>query len=208
MQLSKFDSRLLSKLAKIVSGVQPVKDTSVTWLSRHRPSAALCCCIGAGPWKFKRRRDVQQSFVDALGNRDLSERQALLKLSPKIQLDWQFTWFYRVNRNCKLNNIRFDDAFDIKQPKHILLENFKRIITPDASYPKVIGLFVRDFLFIPCFPVDRHVRAFMKEHGLPEKAIEAEALFKQLCLNPSYYSRAIFNSKAANPELKGTAIHV
>jgi hypothetical protein len=68
----------------------------------------------------------------------------------------------------------------------------------------VIGLFKRDYLFQPCFPVDRHVRRFMEDHGLPHKAVEVEKMFAAIGENPSFYSRAIFGSKTSNPILAPT----
>ena len=196
-------------LAKHISYVKPVHDRKVTWLTEHRPSVAFAICIGAGPWRIGRRRKVQQSFIDALGINDLSSTKALKKLVKASQLDWQEVWFRKIHRNLKpisnrmidrgLNLGYFDNMFENPDEDFLVQERFERLIEmPVYRAPKVVQLFVRDYLFIPCFPVDRHVRLWLKERKLPTISRKVVGLFEQLGKNPSGYSRAIFNAKAEN----------
>lgn len=198
-------SDILENLKAVIAEVVPVKDSNVDWLSRHRPSVAFACCIGAGPWKIGRRRNVQQSFLEALAGDDLSSPKALNRLVQKCQLGWQIQWFVRVNRALKKHGVMFDSAFN-PAPKNPATLNFafSKCITSSPKMPKVIALFKRDFLFQPCFPIDRHVRAFLVDHQLPDDAVQIEQAFATLGLNPSGYSRAIFNSKTSNPLLEPT----
>lgn len=192
-------------LSKHINDVVPVSNSSVTWLSRHRPSVAFVCCIGAGPWRIGRRMKVQQSFINALGEEDLRSKSALRRLTKASQLAWQATWFKRVNEVCNKYDMDFDSIFNQDFQKSLNAHNFEAVMKLEVDKsPKVVALFARDYLFIPCFPVDRHVRKWLIDRGLPHKASAVSALFKELKLNPSGYSRAIFNSKARNPEFTPT----
>lgn len=189
-------------LLRAITNVKPVSNRSVTWLSRHRPSVAFACCIGAGPWKIGRRRSVQQSFIDMLRDDDISSNRALRKLETASQLSWQFSWFKRANNICRKHHVLFDDVFDASRlDRRLALDNFEAVFGADANnVPKVVALFARDYLFIPCFPVDRHVRRWLDERGLPRRPRDVVQLFTNIGIgNPSGYSRAIFNSKAQNP---------
>ena len=199
-------------LQKQIKDVVPQHNREATWLLDHRPSIAFAICIGAGPWKIGRRSVVQKSFIKAIGKRDLRDPVALRKLIPACQLDWQNKWFEQINKGLiKLSNkarhrVLFDDLFwpgiGLTQDK---IERFELLIGCSIHRaPKVVQLFVRDYMFVQCFPVDRHVRRWLEERKLPNRSDKVVALFKELGLNPSGYSRSIFNSKAANPTFEPT----
>ncbi len=198
----------LDKLAQEIEDVRPVPDSQATWLSRHRPSVAFACCIGAGPWRLPRRQRVQQSFIDAIGEHDLSAPTTLRRLRRASQLDWQAKWFERVNQVCRKRDVEFDALFDapFKIDRSLKFHNFEAVFGLEVTRaPKVVALFARDYLFLPCFPVDRHVRAWFEERGLPQRPHEIMDLFRGLGIsNPSGYSRAIFNAKAQNPQFAPT----
>jgi hypothetical protein len=192
---------------------KPVPDRAATWLVDHRPSVAFSICIGAGPWRIKRRRSVQQSFIDALGKRDLSNLVAARKLIQAGQLDWQGEWFERINRRLRSKDFKpegkrvknFDDLFWPGMNDHLKKSRFELLIEmPIYKAPKVVQLFARDYLFIDCFPVDRHVREWLKERKLPTNPAKVMRLFKELGRHASGYSRAIFNSKAENATFEPT----
>lgn len=198
----------LDILASEIEGVKPVPDSQATWLSRHRPSVAFACCIGAGPWRLPRRQRVQQSFIDALGDYDISEAIALRRLTKRVQLDWQRVWFERVNKVCRRNRVKFDSLFDapFKIERSLKFHNFEAVFGLDVEHsPKVVALFARDYLFLPCFPVDRHVRKWFEDRKLPSRPADIMGMFRGLGIsNPSGYSRAIFNAKAQNPHFAPT----
>jgi hypothetical protein len=208
MKLSEMSKRLRYEIRHIV----PVPDSDVTWLSVHRPSIAFAICIGAGPWQIGRRRTVQQSFIDALCDQDLSSTSALKRLHIACQLDWQTKWFDTVHdilRLCRPLKLSFDQFFTFDGFEHWIdrrqqFEKFFGYQCDPYAFPKVVQLFLRDYLFVPCFPIDRHVRRWLSERGLPTKSSAIVQLFFELHLNPSGYSRAIFNSKAENATFTAT----
>jgi hypothetical protein len=205
---------ILSNEAKIlkreIKHVTSVPDSEVDWLSVHRPSVAFAICIGAGPWQIGRRRTVQQSFIDALRQDDLSNPYALRRLKKACPLDWQVKWFDEVYSILRLEPRRsFDEYFNFASFGHPVdrrqgFEQFFGAHGGAYDFPKVVQLFLRDYLFVPCFPVDRHVRRWLKERNLPTKSREVVCLFSALSLNPSGYSRAIFNNKAQNATFEPT----
>lgn len=199
-------------LQKQIKDIVPQQNREAKWLLDHRPSIAFAICIGAGPWKIGRRSIIQKSFIDAIGKRDLRDPVALRKLIPACQLDWQNKWFEQINHglihlsNKARRRILFDDLFwlgtSLTQDK---LDIFESLIGCSIyRAPKVVQLFARDYMFIQCFPVDRHVRRWLEERKLPNRSDKVVMLFKELGLNPSGYSRAIFNNKAANATFEPT----
>lgn len=71
--------------------------------------------------------------------------------------------------------------------------------------PKVISMFKRDYLCLNSFPVDRHVRKFLKENNLPLKEDDLVELMLAVKLSPRIYARALFTNKSQNPEHPPTA---
>jgi hypothetical protein len=112
----------------------------------------------------------------------------------------------------------FDEIFDVHHSKHSkqemlrwLLELFryykqKPYILREDEYtklfmqlPKVLGMFVRDYLYLDSYPCDRHVRKALKELGLPTRQAQLLKLFDDNKMHARYYARAMFLNKASNP---------
>lgn len=204
--------------------IKPVLDSKTTWLRIHRPSVALMLCICSGPWRIERRRKVQENALRILGKRDLTDL-SVYDIKRIAQVDWQFQMLTSIVDHMKSMYPRhgFDSVFclrNIEMAKDNILAQFllmfattsprtrNRYKNLDAlayharlleRLPKVLGMFVRDFIFYDVFPVDRHVKRWMKEQGLPSRASVVLDMFRNEKLKARYYARALFLDKAGNP---------
>jgi hypothetical protein len=136
-----------------------------SWLLHLNPSEAVLACIGAGPWKIGRRQRVQQRAIDILDGRDLSSIRYSDEYFP---LDWQKNALQGLVFECNTHHQTFKT----------MVEEFKN---PNVGWPQVLlakaattktvlkcwSLFVRDYLQLPAFPIDRHVRRWLQERDLP-----------------------------------------
>lgn len=209
-----FEKRLLRAVAKL----EPVPDSEVTWMRKHRPSRAMLMALGSGPWKIGRRFNVQTNALSVLGLRDISSLSTndIEKMFP---LDWQrkylsacvvvsrehggFDWMFRTSR---LKTLKGKNAsFDLVQEIHFRAHGYWYLGRRGGSgfrkpIPKVLSMFVRDFLYISSFPVDRHVRKWLKKKKLPTNSETMLELFNACGLHASGYARALFMNKSSNPD--------
>lgn len=219
---------LKKKLAKY----KPVLDSKTTWLRIHRPSAALLLCLMSGPWRFPRRKAMQEKALKILGKRDLIDL-SVHDIQEMSALDWQsrlITAYVRYLQACNRKELllshpsfpqhpyTFDKVFDVHHGKlnkddllRWFLEPFrfykaKPYILREEEYeklffqlPKVLGMFVRDYLYIDIFPQDRHVRKSLKELGLPTRQAKLLQLFRDNKMKARYYARAMFLKASSNP---------
>lgn len=228
----------VKRLLRVVKKLKPVKDSSVTWLRLQRPSAALLCCLGSGPWKIGRRTTVQTHALKLLGKKDLSQVH-LSQISKYFPLQWQRNYLAAAVSHAKIERERtgrsFDDLFAVtghvfpvnldtvnrafhewKEHRQNILEGLYRIHCyahdrdPDAKrrfrkpLPKVLGMFIRDFMYHNVVPVDRHVRKWLKERNLPTHPDRILALFEQANLPAREYARAMFLNVSENPQHEPT----
>lgn len=137
------------------------------WLQGRSVSEAFVICIGAGPWKFNRRKTIQGQALEKLRGRDImgiTEKEAY----DFYPLDWQNHFLIRATNKLKEWNVSFFKycAEATENPDFALSFMRNLVQTKDA---KVISLFCRDRLWAPSFPIDRHVRRKLQELKLPTK---------------------------------------
>lgn len=189
-------------LRALLKGKIPVPDRECTWLTRHRPSVALVLCIGSGPWIFARRKQAQTAALTMLGDRDIADL-TLPELDEMYPLDWQkrllkAAWDYS-------NSFEENPYWDVqgrRPPRHRYLKLASMFGL--SKTPKVLGMYARDYLLADAFPIDRHVRKMLKEHGLPTTEPEMLDIFLLAGLSPREYARALFLSKSSNPVFPAT----
>ena len=148
------------------------------WLRGRTLSEAFVICIGAGPWKFNRRKTIQGQALARLAKRDISQIETNIDWYP---LDWQNNFTHTAVKNLKTQNVSFDIFC-----KNTSLSKLQDLVGTKTK-PKVISLFCRDALKIPSFPIDRHVRRKLIELGLP--ANEEEMI--RLCISLDIDPRAV-----------------
>jgi hypothetical protein len=136
------------------------------WLRGRSYSEAFVICLGAGPWKFNRRKKIQEQSLEKLQGRDLSE---LYGTEPWYPLDWQNKFLLRATVNLRKWDLTFSEVCLVanQMSGSGALETIRELVGTD-KYPKVISLFCRDGLGVPSFPIDRHVRRKLKELNLPD----------------------------------------
>lgn len=153
------------------------------WLPNH-PSMAFIVCLGQGPWGHERRTNVAVSagekVIDLL--KDRPEPIDLAGLTPSFAsglypLEWQNRTLRSMIWWLRSVGVTFHDVTDrwLDMLIHNELDEVWRSIPKElfamcrapARGTKTLWMFVRDYLQAPAFPIDRRVRARLREVGLP-----------------------------------------
>lgn len=149
------------------------------WLQGRTFSEAFVICIGAGPWKFGRRKKIQGEVLDRLQGKDLVDLD-LNEVSEFYPLAWQNNFLENTVRFLQQTRKEFEQhcsfitSFYTKQEIDGIKTNLLyyplsevHAMTQCSGNPKVLSLFCRDGLKLPSFPIDRHVKRKLIELGLP-----------------------------------------
>lgn len=160
--------------------------STFTWLKGRSYSDAFVICVGAGPWKIRRRKQIQGMALDALNGRDLS----LVEDVDWYPLSWQNKYVNTLAKNLREEHRdmeKFCEQIKLyrKCARHLLYE-FADV--PKGS--KVLSLFCRDSLNVQAFPIDRHVKAKLEELGLPVDEEEMIKICEKAKLNPKKVATA------------------
>lgn len=78
------------------------------------------------------------------------------------------------------------------------IEEFFNLCGANSKGTKVLWLFIRDFLKLPAFPIDRHVRRKLKEYKLPIDPIYIIGLCQKAGIDSNALNRSLFLGK--NPD--------
>ncbi len=176
------------------------------WLNGRNFSDAFVISIGAGPWRRERRAKIQQEALNFLRSRDLFDveicdgmdfvpEHIIIKCYP---LDWQNKYLYNMIKYLQENNITMDEycnnlidgsPVSDKYDPHIREFLYQACGNPKGI--KVLSLFCRDALDIPSFPIDRHVRRYLKEQNLPTNEREMVDLCFSANLDPNLVATGI-----------------
>lgn len=168
-----FNGTEITKLRSLFSSF--TDKTKFTWLNGRNASDAFVICIGAGPWKFKRRQTIQQLALEKLANKDLSE----LLSCNWYPLDWQNKFVTNMVKHLKKNKVSMDKFCSNINSR---FEIYKAVGQPKGT--KVLSLFCRDALAIPSFPIDRHVKRLLIKHNLPADENNMLKLCEMANINP------------------------
>lgn len=199
---------IVEKMRTALAEIQPVE--SADWLTRHRPSVALLCCLGSGPWKLPRRQLIQERAIAALGPDDLSSQAAVIRVFEVFPLEWQQSILHAVHVAVSHEPGGFDGLVkscqDSKLPPSVFVGFFGAAL--DCSFdrlPKVVLMFLRDYFEAPVLPRDRHVNDWLRRHGLPQKNSVVDAMREVVGVaKVAAYARGVFCGVSKNPELEAT----
>jgi len=152
------------------------------WLQGRTYSEAFVICLGAGPWKFERRKKIQGEALVKLNKRDISclSDSQVQKMFP---LKWQVKFL-----SAAIKNLPIGTSFNswcanlVKNPNSARYQLLT--LTKASNNAKVISLFCRDALKIPSFPIDRHVKRKLIELNLPTDEDAMITLCQSCKLNP------------------------
>lgn len=192
----------MGNFKKAFKTLKPIPDSAEisNWLNFGRPSTGFVVAVGAGPWKIKRRFEVQKFALLVLNGRDLTELFKLEVEGNMYPFDWQNNQILKVINKCKKLGFTFDEAIDkIKATKNEDLAWRRYTNLMGGKVTKVTSLFARDYLKLNCFPIDRHVRRWLVKHNLPTNELEIIKLGRKNKINIREYARAIFQEAANNP---------
>lgn len=201
----------IRKILKIAPDVKEIhrkfRDEWKTWLPSD-PNTAFLVCVGAGPWKEHRRKKVQADAIEWYHARynDLSAvNPQRLIVEPAFPLVWQNKMVFDLATNLRAGTYgigtfaNFCDQW--KSPgtdwSKSINDFFKLCEHPNKG-TKVLWLFVRDYLELPAFPVDRHVEDFLKKLELPTNPWYITTLCRDVGIDPGALNRHIFFSKSTN----------
>lgn len=149
------------------------------WLDGRSYSDAFVICIGAGPWRISRRKQIQQLALDHLNYRDIINIHEPIAWYP---LTWQNNFLSNLYDYLNQNKIFMDDFCELVIKNNDLDLLYNACGCPNGA--KVLSLFARDSLKINSFPIDRHVRKFLIENNLPSNEKEMIKLCLSVGLNP------------------------
>lgn len=186
------------RVSRLLAAIKPVENSG--WLSEMRPSQALLCCIGSGPWKLPRRELIQKQALQILGNQDLIEKRN--ELAAFFPLAWQKDLVTMIGRYFHLVARASFDTTAVKANGDVLEMLSGSVNKGLYDFPKVLCMYVRDYLEFPICPRDRHVNKILKEYGIPQNtAVITEAMCRIIGPDSvNEYSRGIFESKSTNPK--------
>lgn len=177
------------------------------WLLEHTPTVAFLLCLGSGPWKLPRRQAVQNALLAEVAASDDGDVLWITSSRFSFPLEWQRAFYDQARAFCRKRNTRFNEMFDRRQMTSELLTSFESCFGPLHKVPKVLGMFARDFICVSdAFPIDRHVRSWLKDRKLPTRYEKIVPLLKQRGAVPAAVSRAIFGKHSTNPKHKPTAL--
>jgi len=171
-----------------------------TWLGIN-PDYAFLICIGAGPWKVKRRFKVQKTAINWFiqqNKLDLAN-VSLENVRDVYPFQWQNDHLYNMIKSLQDKGVtykeilqRWKDEFDRKTwwTAH---EELFAMCGVSKQGTKVLWLFIRDCLQLPAFPVDRWVCRNLQKHGLPPKAWYMTQACILADVNPNEFNRALFS---------------
>lgn len=161
-----------------------------TWLDGRSYSDAFVLCISSGPWRESRRLKIQTEAISFVAGRDLSEINCEIIFFP---LKWQNDFLNSIIHYLQLNNKTMEKFCKLVK-NELIITNSRQILYDQCRCPqgaKVLSLFCRDSLKIPSFPVDRHVRKWLKEHNLPQKENEMVKLCYENDIDPRLFALGI-----------------
>ena len=169
------------------------------WLPSD-PNQAFVCCIGAGPWKYGRRRTIQLKALTQLGQRCISQLSGDEQWFP---LGWQNRMLSSLTvtlKTLQTSMFHFGAALQGMEPVKARTTFYDACGSPEGT--KVLSLFLRDFVGVPCFPIDRHVRRELLLLCLPTKEVDLLAAFTDVGVDPIPAARMLGTSKldGGNPD--------
>ena len=190
-----FDGTTVRNLRKAVSETSVIPSRYNKWLSKHSPSAAILQCLGSGPWKYKRRYNVQLKALQTLGTADIAQLSKHT-VETVFPLEWQTAMLLTLWENLHEHKCLFNDVGSRKCcTRANLASMFNRELLP-----KVLAMYVRDYLCSRAFPIDRHVRAWLKTYQLPLNEQDIIEACYRIGTDPCALNRGIFGKVSDNPE--------
>lgn len=192
--MDKFD--ILKKLDQINSKYDG------SWMGNN-PSKAFLISLGAGPWKEKRRYNVQKFALDWFISKGASDLKYIeFKDSEKVfPFGWQNKFLFNLIVSLRKNDVTFDSLCNKWKSKSNWEESLKELFTRCGTRPegsKVLWMFARDFLDIPSFPVDRWVKRTLEANDLPLSSFEMVYLCRDAGIDPNNLNRKLF--EGINPD--------
>jgi hypothetical protein len=165
-----------------------------SWLSGMDPDSAFIRAVSAGPWKFNRRQHI---FEEALSKMNVS---GLLYSKPEsiFPLAWQNKFYIAMVESLQLENkpfLLYVDKWKKSDWQQATNDFFSMCNCPKGC--KVLWLFVRDYLDLPAFPIDRHVKRWLDYYDLPVNTIKMIDLCKEADVNINDFARALFSNRIA-----------
>ena len=172
------------RLCDAASKVEPLQ---FDWLEGLTFSQALVVCVGAGPWKRKRRFDVQMAALQQLKHRDIYEIRGAIRWYP---FDWQNDMLWQIRKSmkkkCTYFNLFCKELPCTLEGRHAVYEAAGR-----HKGTKTLSLFCRDALGVPSFPIDRWVRRWLESCGLPVDEEWMLDACSKAAIDPSSLNRGI-----------------
>lgn len=193
------EQKIIKKLLKEL----PPADYDSSWMG-DEPNKAFIVSLGAGPWQFKRRQNVQVAALTWYLKQKVQDLSLIKsKANTVYPLAWENKFLSSMIASLKEEGISFTKKCkEWKKSKswtsveESLLELFDMCGTSNKG-PKVLWMFARDFLGLPAFPIDRHVHRNLVHYNLPVDSWEITRISFEAKLDCNDLNRRFFT--AGNP---------
>jgi len=183
-----------------------------TWLP-HDCNNAILACIGAGPWNQQRRNTTQESILLWFNKQNVSDISLLTKIEKIYPLIWQNELLFNLNKNLKSLNTTFrqrcyrylNEKYFFKDP----VEDFFNLFG-EVKEAHILWTFVRDYLNLPAFPINKLVKKELKANELPDDSLKIIEICLKTKIDPNFLSRCLANKCSANlnmVEKDGSELH-
>ena len=169
-----------------------------TWLPTIADEAFLTC-VAAGPWNWSRRQAVAKEAIDWVHKWE-GELHNVLHYDLKygvFPFEWQHNYVQQMIIYLRINHVSLTNMVvrwlsDKDEWRNHIKEFFHMCDASDKG-SKVLWLFVRDFLKLPAFPIDRHVSRNLKELGLPMDSWLMVELCEKAGVDTNKIARGLFS---------------
>ncbi|HEC72412.1 MAG: hypothetical protein ACTSW7_01540 [Candidatus Thorarchaeota archaeon] len=207
----------VKKFLNLIPTNTPKEELEDPWLDNLSYSHAFLVCVGAGPWKEARRRQVQANALRCFKNLGIED---LRDIPMETEIDWYpFKWQneYVVMAASLVKmerGLTFEKYCERVSEEGLDNQFFYDMImvcskdTNKKKYSKALSLFVRDKLKLPAFPLDRHVKRVLDDFEIPHDEEFVINLCKEHGVNPSQLNRWIFKQKSSNPDWRKKLIDI
>jgi len=161
------------------------------WWSFPDADTALLTVVAWGPWSVQRQEKVAKQAILKAAGKKIHELPPDIKLYP---LRFQNQIINRMTRYLRNKGISLEELCS-RLRKHSA-DAVRRFLLAVVGLrrSKVIECFIRDYLHLDSFPLDRWAIRTLKKFGLPTDERKIVRLCKEAKINPRELNRQIYEA--------------
>jgi len=161
------------------------------WWSFPDADTALLTVVAWGPWVVQRQEKVAKQAILKAAGRKIHELPPDIKLYP---LKFQNQIINRMTRYLQSKGISLEGlCVKLRKYNANTVRRFLLAVT-GLRKSKVIECFIRDYLHLDSFPLDRWAIRTLRKFGLPTDERKIVKLCKEARINPRELNRQIYEA--------------